>query len=316
MAISKRQHRFRVVIVGGSFAGLTLAHSLHHAGNDYVVLEARDRIDPQVGASIGIFSNGARILDQLGIYDEIERYTERPVWHEMITGEGKLVQKVDSLQLIEARLPYPVSFLERQRVLKILYDRFPDKTKIHTNKRVASVDHLPNEVRVHWEDGYRFAGEIVAGADGVHSKIRREMWLQAECDPSLKHLAADRKTLSAEYRCLFGMSSPVPGLESQCQYRAFNKGWSFLVVVVDQEEFVKPFMKRYVSQTVTFDATDGRFVCLGDAIHKMTPNIGQGGNWAIESAATLANELYVFKKTGHLSYERLQATLRNYEQSR
>ncbi|KAI9037688.1 FAD-dependent oxidoreductase [Aspergillus affinis] len=366
MAVRKGQDRFRVVIVGGSIAGLTLAHSLHHAGIDYVVLEARDRIDPQVGASIGIFSNGARILDQLGVYDEIERYTERPVWHEMITGEGKLIQKVDSLQLIEARTGYPVSFLERQRVLKILYDRFPDKTKIHTIKKVTSVDQLPDGVRVHCEDGSRFAGEIVAGADGVHSKIRREMWLQAERNNGLKNLAADKKTLSAEYRCLFGMSSPVPGLDSQCQYRAFNKDWSFLVVVgkgrqvfwfafekldkiyrppnmpryteADQTEFVKPFMKRYVSQTVTFDAvwkrktassltvleeamyqhwTYGRFVCLGDSVHKMTPNIGQGGNWAIESAATLANNLHALAaKTKRPSIERLQATLRDYEQTR
>jgi FAD dependent monooxygenase len=33
----------------------------------------------------------------------------------------------------------------------------------------------------------------------------------------------------------------------------------------------------------------GRIVCLGDAIHKMTPNMGQGGNQAIESAAVLTN---------------------------
>jgi FAD dependent monooxygenase len=32
-----------------------------------------------------------------------------------------------------------------------------------------------------------------------------------------------------------------------------------------------------------------RIVCLGDAIHKMTPNLGQGGNQAIESAAVLTN---------------------------
>lgn len=95
--------RFRVVIVGGSIAGLVLAHCLHHAGIDYLVLEARDRVDPQVGASIGIFSNGARILDQLGVYKSIEQLTESPVWYNMLTGEGTLVQKVDSLRLIEAR---------------------------------------------------------------------------------------------------------------------------------------------------------------------------------------------------------------------
>ncbi|KAK5062864.1 hypothetical protein LTR84_004939 [Exophiala bonariae] len=39
-----------------------------------------------------------------------------------------------------------------------------------------------------------------------------------------------------------------------------------------------------------------RFVCAGDSAHKWTPNIGAGGNHAIESAAALANELYNLAK--------------------
>lgn len=128
----------------------------------------------------------------------------------------------------------------------------------------------------------------------------------------------------SEYRCLFGMSSPVPGLQDKEQYRTFNKDWSFLVVVgkdsrvywfvfekldkkyqppnmpryynqeADQAEFVKPFLNRRVSETVDLDAvwtrrtattltvleesyhrhwTYERIVCLGDSIHKMTPNM-------------------------------------------
>lgn len=62
----------------------------------------------------------------------------------------------------------------------------------------------------------------------------------------------------------------------------------------DQSEFVKPFLGRYVSQKVTFDAlwqrrtkttltvleealythwTCDRVVLLGDSVHKMTPNM-------------------------------------------
>jgi len=103
MAGKHYQRPFKVIIVGGSIAGLVLAHSLHRAGIDYVVLEAGATIDPQVGASIGIFSNGARILDQLGVYDEVERFIEPPLWNESLTGKGKLIQRMDSLQLIEAR---------------------------------------------------------------------------------------------------------------------------------------------------------------------------------------------------------------------
>lgn len=66
----------KVIIVGGSIAGLTLAHFLERAGIKYVVLEKGSNPAPQVGASIGILPNGARILDQLQLYDEVESHIE------------------------------------------------------------------------------------------------------------------------------------------------------------------------------------------------------------------------------------------------
>lgn len=56
---------FRVIIGGGGIAGLTLANALEKAKVDYLLLEGRDTISPQVGASIGIHPNGSRIFDQL-----------------------------------------------------------------------------------------------------------------------------------------------------------------------------------------------------------------------------------------------------------
>ena len=61
--------KFKAIIVGGSVAGLTLAHTFDSAGIDYILLEARNTIAPALGATIVIQANGARILDQLGIYD-------------------------------------------------------------------------------------------------------------------------------------------------------------------------------------------------------------------------------------------------------
>nr|A0A455LLW7.1 RecName: Full=FAD-dependent monooxygenase atnK; AltName: Full=Arthripenoid biosynthesis cluster protein K [Arthrinium sp.]AYO60884.1 FAD-dependent monooxygenase AtnK [Arthrinium sp.] len=366
MAVIEKRPDFKVVIVGGSISGLVLAHSLHQAGIDYIVLEGRNRIDPQIGASIGLFSNGSRILDQLGVYKSILDLTEPLVWYDMLTGQGDLVRRDDSLRLIEARTGYPVAFLERRQVLQVLHKHTPDQSKILTGKKVVSVRTLADGVEVQCKDGSKFTGDIVAGADGVYSRIRREMWRQAKSDGGLKHLEDDVKAMSADYRCLYGMSYPVPGLRKKSLYRTFNKDWSFLVVVgkdeccfwfvfeklngthklsnmptyteSDQAEFVKPFMKRYVSQGVAFEAlwhrktaatlaaleeaqynhwTYGRFVCLGDSIHKMTPNIGQGGNWAIESAAALTNKLHsLMKTTRQPTTEQISDTLIEYEQSR
>jgi 2-polyprenyl-6-methoxyphenol hydroxylase-like FAD-dependent oxidoreductase len=42
--------------------------------------------------------------------------------------------------------------------------------------------------------------------------------------------------------------------------------------------------------------TCGRIACVGDSAHKMTPNIGAGGNAGIESAAAFANAVMWIKK--------------------
>lgn len=43
--------------------------------------------------------------------------------------------------------------------------------------------------------------------------------------------------------------------------------------------------------------SSGRMVCIGDAVHKMTPNLGAGGNAAIESATALANHIFKLTST-------------------
>lgn len=74
---SEPKKKFKIIIVGGSIAGLTLAHCLSKLPNvDFVILEKRTEIAPQEGASIGILPHGGRILDQLGLFDEILRHVE------------------------------------------------------------------------------------------------------------------------------------------------------------------------------------------------------------------------------------------------
>jgi len=67
--------QFKVIIVGGSITGLTLAHCLSRAGIDHIVLEKRAEIAPQEGAFIGLWPNGAQVLQQLGIYESLENLT-------------------------------------------------------------------------------------------------------------------------------------------------------------------------------------------------------------------------------------------------
>lgn len=63
----------------------------------------------------------------------------------------------------------------------------------------------------------------------------------------------------------------------------------------------------------------GRIACVGDGVHKMTPNMGAGGNAAIETAAALANSLKKMRDTadkGKPSYETIKGHLGDYQKVR
>lgn len=75
-----------------------------------------------------------------------------------------------------------ISFLQRREVLRILYERLEDKSKLFVNTRVVKVDHSRNGVIVRCEDGKTYAGDIVVAADGVHSVVRSEMRKYADLE--------------------------------------------------------------------------------------------------------------------------------------
>lgn len=63
----------------------------------------------------------------------------------------------------------------------------------------------------------------------------------------------------------------------------------------------------------------GRIACVGDCVHKMTPNMGAGGNAAMETVAALANELKKMVDTaekGKPSYDTVRAHLGDYQKLR
>ena len=65
--------------------------------------------------------------------------------------------------------------------------------------------------------------------------------------------------------------------------------------------------------------THKRIVCLGDSIHKMTPNLGQGGNQAIEGAAVLTNcllEMIEGAKEERMELDVIERALLKYQELR
>ncbi|KAF2163066.1 hypothetical protein M409DRAFT_68702 [Zasmidium cellare ATCC 36951] len=221
----------RVVIVGGGIAGLTLANALEKADIDYVLLERRGLFDPQVGASIGLSPASIRTLDQVGAAQEILDATKSIKRGRHHRADGSLIMPPDeNFPLLERRFGYGLCFLDRQIVLRALYNAIEEKERCLLNKRVREIEHLELGVKVHCEDGTTYAGDVVLGCDGVNSKVRDEMWrIASQVDPTY-FSQKERERMTAEYTCLFGISHPLPGMEEGDVDHVYDKGHAMLVI--------------------------------------------------------------------------------------
>ncbi|KAJ7147151.1 hypothetical protein C8R43DRAFT_1012137 [Mycena crocata] len=161
---------FKVLIGGGSIAGLALANMLEQLGIDFLILEAYPEIASQVGASTGFTPNGSRILFQIGCYDGIRGKLDGELMDLLLRRKVSRKQQKDLVRL-KCRIGmhgYGFTFVDRQMELEVFYGHLKDKSKVLVNKCVASVTRNTNGVQVRTEDGSTYSADILVGADGVH----------------------------------------------------------------------------------------------------------------------------------------------------
>ena len=68
-----------------------------------------------------------------------------------------------------------MAFLDRQVALEVLYSNLKDKSNVLTGDGVRTVELLDQGVKVTTSNGGIIKGDILVGADGVHSTVRQEM---------------------------------------------------------------------------------------------------------------------------------------------
>ncbi|SPO06962.1 related to hydroxylase [Cephalotrichum gorgonifer] len=222
---------FRVIIAGGGIAGLALANMLEKFDLDYLILEGHSSIAPAVGASIGMFPNGLRILDQLGCYEDIQDVFGGDVpysrSHTRDENGHILTTMEDMSGSLEKRHGYGLMFFDRQKLLEILHDNIRQKEKVLCNKRVTGVDLVDGGVRVTCADGSVFPGSIVVGADGIHSAVRDAMTaLGNKLQPGYFD---PQERVPCYYKCSFGIAQHVPGWVAGEQHLVTGRGRSQLV---------------------------------------------------------------------------------------
>lgn len=198
------QEPFKVIIAGASVAGLTLANALEKAGVEYLVLEKGD-IAPQLGASIGILCHVAKVLEQLGIREQIRDITIPLLQRQNFDEYGHLFDDCQLFKGLAAKTKRPVMFLERRAYLQALYDNLKDKSRVRDHIGLKSFAEDDEGVTVFTSTGEEVRGSILVGADGVHSTVRKLLAESvAKSDP--ERAVKLNEGFTAHYRAIFGIS--------------------------------------------------------------------------------------------------------------
>ncbi|KIW38771.1 uncharacterized protein PV06_09716 [Exophiala oligosperma] len=168
------QATINVAIIGGGPAGLAAAISLSKLPFLSTVLYERNSEPQEVGAGISLSYNAWKVLDLLGAADGVKGFSKADTRQRNgYTGEVILLQPhpengdLDPRGAIRAR---------RTRLQSGLLEKVPDGV-IKYGKKLVSAQNAGSEgVRLSFEDGTEALADLVIGADGIRSVIRKTLY--------------------------------------------------------------------------------------------------------------------------------------------
>lgn len=325
----EKKKNIRVLVAGGGIGGLVFALAAKRKGFEVVVFE-RDlsaiRGEGQYRGPIQIQSNALAALEAIDLEVADEVMKAGCITGQRINGlvdgvSGNWYIKFDTFTpAVERGLPV-TRVISRMTLQKILADAVGEDIILNGSNVVGFEDH-GEKVSVLLENGQHFEGDLLVGADGIWSKVRKNLFGPKDVTYSgytcytgiADFIPPDIDTVG--YRVFLGhkqyfVSSDVGG--GKMQWYAFHKepaggsdkpngkkerlleifgGWCDnvvdLLLATDEEAILR---RDIFDRTPKFTWGKGRVTLLGDSVHAMQPNLGQGGCMAIEDSYQLALEL-------------------------
>jgi len=324
----------KILIVGGGIGGLALASFLEKENIQYTLID-REKDWSKHGYSLGMWSNGRAMLAKLGLKDKFDASIIPYRKLDIKTFTGKILKSYDLNRFyVDYGLGY--SHIHRQDLHEWLLSGV-DNSKIKMSLAVQNLTSVPQGVKVTFSDDSQGIFDLVVGADGVHSSVRKIYFAE-----DVEHYINWRMWYAIPRSHIGQPHTVTEYLEPSRFINIFDDGEKNLAVfgsTADHTQYDQPsgrvarlkqmFQDSPLAEQLLKDLSDveilpadleevklnkwskDQVVLIGDAAHTFEPFAGLGGSMALEDAYILAGELMKISPQ-----YKLHDALKSYEQKR
>ena len=315
----------RVAIVGAGIGGLSLGLALRERGIQADIFEQATELT-EVGAAIALSANSIREYTRLGLTPELAIRSTMPselIYRHWQDGSRIAAHPVGEGSWYADRFGAPYLGIHRADLQRTLSNGF-DSNHLHLGCRLVNLMQERDRVRLEFANGRVECADIVVGADGVRSTVRR--WVTESDDDVYSGTSAFRGIVPTKnlpslpdpdaiqfwmgpkahllHYAIGGQAEQVnffavvetpkrwihPGstveVAAELPVSSFH-GWHPAVTEMIAEA-ASPVSWALFTVSPLLHWYRGRVVILGDAAHGMLPHHGQGANTSIEDAFALA----------------------------
>ena len=162
-------HQVRTaIVIGGGIAGPVTATALAEAGIEAAVYEAYPEPDRGIGGSLALAPNGLAALEIIGAADAVRSHA-LPITASSLSIADRWLGETPSLPDLE-----PLQMIERGPLHDVLRAAARDAgVPLHHGKRLVAVDDQPGQVTARFADGSTATADVLIGADGARSTVRK-----------------------------------------------------------------------------------------------------------------------------------------------
>ena len=163
----------KAIIAGGGIGGLTAAVALRRAGAEVAVFERSPELE-EIGAGITLWANATRPLKRLGVYDEVRSSGAVEIGGELRSWGGEMILEIPA-DALRSRFGEANLAVHRADLQGALLAALPEET-VRLGRELVGFSQNGREVVARFADGRQERGDLLVGADGIHSSVRAQLF--------------------------------------------------------------------------------------------------------------------------------------------